>query len=191
MWPSRANAATSAAPTNPVAPLIKIFIVGSFLTGLTLGLYYPILLVQRQAFMISNSYFGSERFGFAGRGRDLFWVYVQAILLTLPTLGLSWVWYIARKRRYFWDHTSFAAARFSCTVTGRALLGLWAVNLLMLVGTLGLAWPWVRVRNIHFTFRYLELCGPLDLERIQQQAQEASATGEGLAGFLDTGFDLG
>ena len=32
---------------------------------------------------------------------------------------------------------------------------------------------------------------PLDLESIQQQAQFASATGEGLAGFLDTGFDLG
>ncbi len=88
--------------------------MGSFLTGLTFGLYYPVLLVKRQAFMISNSYFGSERFDFAGRGRDLFWVYVQAVLLTLPTLGLSWVWYIARKRRYFWDHTSFGAARFSC-----------------------------------------------------------------------------
>ena len=59
------------------------------------------------------------------------------------------------------------------------------------VCTLGLAWPWVRVRNIHFAFRYLELDGPLDLERIRQQAQQASATGEGLAGFLDTGFDLG
>lgn len=170
--------------------LIKIVILGSFLTGLTLGLYYPILLVKRQAFMISNSYFGSERFDFTGRGRDLFWVYVQAILLTLPTLGLSWVWYIARKRRYFWDHTSFGAARFSCTVTGRALLGLWAVNLLLLVGTLGIAWPWVRVRNVHFAFRNLALLGPLDLARIQQEAQRVSTMGEGLSGFFDSGFDL-
>lgn len=170
--------------------LMKIVIVGSFLTAVTLGLYYPILLVKRQAFMISNSYFGSEQFGFAGRGRDLFWAYVQAILLTLPTLGLSWVWYIARKRRYFWDHTSFAAARFSCTVTGRALLGLWAVNLLLLVGTLGLAWPWVRVRNIRFAFRNLALLGPLDLARIQQEAQHVSTMGEGLSGFFDSGFDL-
>ena len=65
------------------------------------------------------------------------------------------------------------------------------VNALLLVCTLGLAWPWVRVRNIDFAFRYLALDGPLDLERIRQQAQQASATGEGLAGFLDTGFDLG
>jgi uncharacterized membrane protein YjgN (DUF898 family) len=54
-----------------------------------------------------------------------------------------------------------------------------------------MAWPWVRVRNIRFAFRYLSLEGHLDLDTIQQQAQVASATGEGLAGFLDTGFDLG
>lgn len=170
--------------------LVKIVLVGTLLTGITLGLYYPVLLVKRQAFMISNSYFGSERFGFAGRGRDLFWVYVQAALLTLPTLGLSWVWYIARKRRYFWDHTTFGAARFSCTVTGRALLSLWLVNALLLVGTLGIAWPWVRVRNVNFAFRNLALVGPLDLERIQQEAQHVSTMGEGLSGFFDSGFDL-
>jgi uncharacterized membrane protein YjgN (DUF898 family) len=170
--------------------LVKIVLVGSVLTGLTFGLYYPYLLVKRQAFMISNSYFGSERFDFAGRGRDLFWVYVQAILLTLPTLGLCWVWYIARKRRYFWDHTSFGTARFSCSVTGGALLGLWVVNLLLLVCTLGIGWPWVRVRNIHFAFRNLALTGPLDLARIQQDAQRVSPMGEGLSGFFDSGFDL-
>jgi uncharacterized membrane protein YjgN (DUF898 family) len=170
--------------------MIKIFIVGSFFTGVTFGLYYPFFLVTRQTFMVSHSYFGSERFGFDGRGWDLFWPYVISILLTVPTAGLCWVWYIARKRRYFWDHTAFGAARFSCTVTGAALLGLWALNVLLLVCTLGLAWPWVRVRNIHFAFRNLALLGPLDLARIQQEAQRVSAIGEGLSGFFDSGFDL-
>jgi uncharacterized membrane protein YjgN (DUF898 family) len=170
--------------------LIKIFIVGNLLTGLTFGLYYPYFLVSRQAFLVSHSYFGSERFDFAGRGRDLFWPFVRAILITLPTLGLCWVWYIARKRRYFWDRTSFGTARFACTVTGAALLGLWVVNALLLVCTLGVAWPWVRVRNIRFAFRNLALVGPLDLARIQQEAQRVSATGEGLSGFFDSGFDL-
>ena len=170
--------------------LIKIFILGSFLTGLTLGLYYPIFLVSRQAFMVSHAYFGSEKFDFTGRGRDLFGPFVVALLLTLPTLGLCWIWYVAFKRRYFWDHTTFGGARFVCRVTGRALLGLWVVNLLLLVGTLGIAWPWVRVRNIHFAFRNLALVGTLDLARIQQQAQQAGSVGEGLSGFFDSGFDL-
>jgi len=37
----------------------------------------------------------------------------------------------------------------------------------------------------------LTLEGSLDLASIQQEAQNASATGEGLAGLLDAGFDLG
>lgn len=173
-----------------VRELIKIFILGSFLTGVTLGFYYPFFLAARQAFMVSHSYFGSERFAWGGRGRDLFRPWVMAALLTLPTLGLCWFWYAAFERRYFWNHTQLGTARFSCNMTGGALLGLWAVNALLLVCTLGLAWPWVRVRNIHFAFRYLALVGPLDLARIQQQAQQVGTIGEGLSGFFDSGFDL-
>ena len=75
-------------------------------------------------------------------------------------------------------------------MTGSALLWLWVVNVLLLVCTLGLAWPWARVRNINFSFRNLALIGPLDLARIEQQAQQAGTTGEGLLGFFDSGFDL-
>ncbi|HET7876345.1 MAG TPA: YjgN family protein [Methylomirabilota bacterium] len=171
--------------------LIKIFIKASILSGFTFGLYYPFFVVQRQEFLIDHSYFGSERFQFNGEGRDLFGPFLLAVLLTLPTLGLCWFWYVAKKRRYFWDNTWFGAARFHATVTGGALLWLWLVNAAILVFTLGLAWPWVKVRNIEFAYRYLTLEGPLDLERIQQEAQFASATGEGLAGFFDSGFDLG
>lgn len=173
-----------------VVELLKIFLIGSLLTGVTFGLYYPFFLVSRQAFLVSYSYFGGERFEFTGRGRDLFSAFVVAILLTLPTLGLCWVWYVAFKRRYFWRHTSFATARFACTVTGLALLKLWALNAVLLVATLGIAWPWVRVRNIDFAFRNLALVGPLDLDRIRQEAQQAGSIGEGLSGFFDSGFDL-
>ena len=155
-----------------------------------LGLYYPFFLVSRQAFLVSHSYFGGERFDFTGRGRDLFGRFLLALLLTVPTLGLCWVWYVAFKRRYFWDHTTFGAAHFSCSVTGGALLGLWVVNALILVGTLGIAWPWVRVRNVHFAFRNLALVGALDLSRIRQEAQQVGSMGEGLSGFFDSGFDL-
>lgn len=176
---------------GPALEFVRIFVAGTVLVGLTFGLYYPFFVTRRQAFMVAHSYFGNERFGFDGRGRELLGPFLLSVLLTMPTLGLCWFWFAARKRRVFWGHTSFGAARFASTVTGGALLALWLVNILLLVLTLGLAWPWVRVRNIHFAFRYLDLRGPLDLERIRQQAQDASTTGEGLAGFLDTGFDLG
>jgi uncharacterized membrane protein YjgN (DUF898 family) len=170
---------------------IGVFLKGTLLTGVTFGLYYPWFATERQAFMVSHTYFGNERFDFDARARELFWAYVLALVLTLPTLGLAWVWFIARRRRFFWNHTAFGGARFRSTVTGGALAGLWLVNGLLLLATLGLAWPWVRVRNVEFAFRCLALEGPLEVERIRQQALQATATGEGLASFLDTGFDLG
>jgi len=171
---------------------VKLFVGGTLLSLVTLGLYAPFFATKRQGFMVSHSYFGNQKFDFDGRGRDLFSPFLVAILLTLPTLGLCWIWFAARKRRYFWDHTSVRAARFHSTVTGGALLGLYVVNLLLLIVTLGLAWPWVKCRNVRFTFRYLTLEGPLDMAGIQQEAQVAvAATGEGLASFLDMDFDLG
>ena len=170
---------------------IKLFVLGTLLTTITLGLYYPIFATRRYGFLTSYSYFGTQNAEFNGRGRDLFRSYLLALLLTLPTLALCWFWFTAKKRRYFWNHTFFANARFQSTVTGGPFFLLKLTNLLLLFVTLGLAWPWVVVRNIRFDSQYLALRGALDLAGIQQDAQAASATGEGLSGVLDTGFDLG
>jgi len=170
---------------------IKLFVTGSLLSSITLGLYYPFFETRRHGFLVSRSYFGNQKFDFDGKGRDLFGSFVVAILLFLPTLGSSWFWYQAKKQRYFWEHTSFAIARFRSTVTGTRLFLLTLGNLLLIIFTLGLGWSWAMVRNARFAFRYLILEGPLDLSGIQQEAQTATATGEALAGFLDAGLDIG
>lgn len=174
-----------------VVEFIRLFVLGMLLTTVTLGLYYPIFATRRYGFLTAHSYFGTQQADFNGRGQDLFRSYLLALLLTLPTLGLCWFWFVAKKRRYFWNHTFFATSRFQSTVTGGPFFLLKLTNLLLLFVTIGLAWPWVVVRNIRFDSQYLALRGPLDLAVIQQDAQAASATGEGLSGFLDTGFDLG
>ena len=172
---------------------IKLFLGGSLLTTITLGLYYPVFATKKYAFMASHSFFGNEQFQFDGRGRDLLGSFLLALVLTIPTLGFCWFWFAAKKHRYFWDHTSFATARFHSTVTGGRLLLLKLGNLLLLIVTFGIGWAWVTVRNIRFTFRYLKLEQQLDVAAIEQQAQLAPATGEGLATIfdLDAGFDLG
>ena len=176
---------------GPVLQCVKLFLGGSLLSAITLGLYYPFFETRLRGFLVSHSYFGNRPFSFDGRGKDLFGRFLLAVLLSLPTLGLCWVWFLARKQRYFWDHTSFGAASFRCTVTGGRLLLLSLGNALLLILTLGLGWPWVVVRNTRFAFAYLTLEGPLDLSTLEQEAQTASATGEGLAGILDAGFDFG
>jgi uncharacterized membrane protein YjgN (DUF898 family)/ribosomal protein L32 len=169
---------------------LKLFLSGSFLTVITLGLYYPFFATQRHGFMVSNSYFGTEKFEFDGNGCELFKPFLLALLLTLPTLGMYWYWFLAKKQRFFWEHTSLGPLRFQSTVTGGSLLSFHSGNLLLLILTLGLAWPWVVVRKINFQFQYLRLEGALELGHIKQEAQVASATGEGLSSFMDVGFDL-
>ncbi len=170
---------------------IKLFLRGCFLSVITLGFYYPIFATRRHEFMVSHSYFGNQKFRFDGKGRDLVKPYFLASLLIIPTLGIYWFWFLAKKERYFWEHTSFEATRFQSTVTGGRLLALHSGNLLLLLFTLGLAWPWVMVRKIRFALTYLTLEGLLDPATIRQDARNASATGEVLAGFMDAGFDLG
>jgi len=50
----------------------KVYLGGSFLTTITLGLYYPYWQTRIRKFMTDHSYFGNARFGFDGDGKALF-----------------------------------------------------------------------------------------------------------------------
>jgi uncharacterized membrane protein YjgN (DUF898 family) len=174
-----------------VRQFVGIFVVGTILTSVTLGIYYPVFAVQKQAFMVSHAYFGSRKFDFDGRGRDLLKPFLLMALLFLPTLGLSWFWFSARRQRYYAEHTRFGATRFRSTVTGRPLAWLQISNVVAIVLTVGLLWPWTVVRSLRFTMRNTFLLGPFDLGDVHQDARAASAMGEGLAGLLDADFGVG
>jgi uncharacterized membrane protein YjgN (DUF898 family) len=92
---------------------------------------------------------------------------------------------------YFWSRTTLLAGRFRATITGFSLFRLLLGNLFVIVLTLGLGWPWATVRTMRFWCRNLSLEGAVDLAAIQQEAQPASATGEGLLGLLEADLDIG
>jgi uncharacterized membrane protein YjgN (DUF898 family) len=166
-------------------PFLQLMIRGLLLTGLSLGFYYPVYQTNLRRFLVDNTYFGSGSLKFDGEGGDLLGRYLLALLLTIPTFGLIWVWYTAYQRRFYWNHTSFAESRFHCTVTALGLLGLYSVNLALIFMSLGLALPWATVRTKRYDLEHLVLRGPVDLDRITQQAQTATPAGEELAGLLD------
>ncbi|GEM_PF-877870 len=121
----------------------------------------------------------------------VFWATVAMVSLMIPFIIGLWFWFQATRQRYLWSHTTFGSARFRATMTGKELFELKLTNLLLLVFTLGLAWPWVQVRNLQFLYYHVGLQGPLNLKQVVQEAGTASPMGEELAGFFDTGFDLG
>lgn len=174
-----------------VLDFTKLFVSGSLLSLITLGIYYPIFATKQYGFLLSHAYLGNQKFAFDGRGRDLIRGYLLGLLLTLPTLGLYWLWFSANMMRYLASHTTFATTRFQSTMTGGRLLVFYATNMLLLLVTLGLAFPWITVRAMRFFFDHLTIEGPLDLVAIEQEAKLVSATGEGLAGLLDVDLDFG
>lgn len=175
-----------------VGEFIRLYAGGALLSVVTLSLYSPFFHANVRRFTVTGSRFGTAGFDFDGRGADVFRSYLLALLLTIPTLGLYWFWYVAGRERYYWSRTRFESATFRSTMTGGGLLGLAATSLLLLVVTLGLGLPWIVVRLQRYVCDHLELEGALDLAAIEQRAQAASATGEGLSTALDMdGLDAG
>ena len=111
------------------------------------------------------------------------WIITDIGLCVLVVLSLLSL--VVRRRRFFWDHTTFGPAHFRSTVSMGNLAALYAGNVGLLLVTLGLGSPWVTVRSRQYDCAHLTLTGTLDLEHIQQDALEATATGEELGGLLD------
>ncbi|HEY1374678.1 MAG TPA: YjgN family protein [Candidatus Binatia bacterium] len=168
-----------------------LYYKGFILSFITFRFYSPFFELKKYEFLTNHSYFGNRKFHFDGAGRELFRIFLRCILPVILTLGIYGFWYKAKKQRYLFEHTSFDSARFTCTVTGGGLCRLTLVNLLAIIGTLGFAIPWTTVRTFRYWYDHIELEGALDLAAIAQEAQSASATAEGLAGFLDLDFGFG
>jgi uncharacterized membrane protein YjgN (DUF898 family) len=166
-------------------------VAGFFMAVVTLGFFLPTWQNKRREFFVTNARFGSEPFMYSGTGKELFGEYVKALLLTIPTLGLSWVWYSAFKHRYFWSNTTMRGARFRSTMTGGDLLTLSLTNIVLTLFTLGIGIPWVQTRSHAFIASRISLKGTVEWAAIEQRAQQAGTSGEGLADAFDVDVGIG
>jgi uncharacterized membrane protein YjgN (DUF898 family) len=173
------------------AEFIKMMVKGTLLSIVTLGFYTPYFQNQRRAFLVNNARFGTEPLMYEADGSELMGEFIKAVLLSLPTLGLYWCWYSAFKHRYFWGNTTMRGGRFRSSVTGGELLKLQLTNFLLVLCTLGIAIPWAITRTKAFWFDNMALHGTVDWASIQQRAQEAAATGEGIAEGFDVDVGIG
>ena len=70
---------------------VKLFIVNTILTSITIGLWYPIFDVRRHAFLTNDSWFGNRKLGFDGTSSGAFRLFLLTLILTPFTLGLCLV----------------------------------------------------------------------------------------------------
>lgn len=167
-----------------------VFMKGWFLTGLTLGLYYPFFAMHTQSFWRNKTFFGNSRMSFDGSGKDVFPRFLLALVLTIPTLGINWIWYKVYLQKYLWSHTSFEGGNFKFTATGWQMCGLLSFNFLILAFTLGLGFPWVTVRSQKFMADHLYLEGNIHLDEVVQAIKKSGAVGEGALDAFDVPLDV-
>jgi uncharacterized membrane protein YjgN (DUF898 family) len=92
------------------------------LTGLTLGLLYPVMRTRLQRYRTENTWFGDIDFEFDGRAGELFGTWLLALLLYIPTLGISHVWYRVKEFRYFASRTRWGGLSFASTLETPAVV---------------------------------------------------------------------
>jgi uncharacterized membrane protein YjgN (DUF898 family) len=151
------------------------------------------LLVSLAAYAVVGSFVAERLKGSGGLGSLI--VIMSTVIVSLIVgwllFRLLWLPYSVTEQRYFWEQTSIGPASFSLSISTWPYVKLKLVNILLGVGTLGLAWPWITIRNIRFVTDRLVLTGVDNFDEVVQMYDAAPPIGEGLDGFLDTGFDLG
>lgn len=85
-----------------------LFLWTSFLSMITLGLFFPWSYSAQQRWIAANTYLDGRRQAFVGTGVALLGHWLLILLLTILTLGLYLPWAYCRLKRWEVDNTVFA-----------------------------------------------------------------------------------
>lgn len=110
-----------------------------------------------------------------------------AVLPGLVALVALYCWYKAAELRYVVGRMRYQGLTFRCEATGGQLAWLALGNILLRVFTLGLAAPYALVRTARLVARTVAAEGSVDFDRVRQNADMRSTTGEGLAAAINVG----
>jgi uncharacterized membrane protein YjgN (DUF898 family) len=110
---------------------------------------------------------------------------IYAWLLLLAPLFINMV------QNMVWNHTSLEQHRFQSDVKWGRMLFITVTNYLAVICTLGLFLPFARVRSMRYRIESLMLVPSGSLDDVLAGADgDVSATGEGMAEFMDFDFSL-
>jgi len=171
--------------------LFWMYIKGMLITIFTLGIYGPWFMVDLRKYIMSHLRFGNLSFDFKGEGDRLFWINLKFVLLFYITLGIYTFWYYKELFSFYADNTEITQngkkVNFRFTAQIGDFFELIILNALILVFTLGLGYPWVKVRELNFMFRFLEIEEGLNTDTIQQVSYDDydDAAGDDFLDFLD------
>lgn len=173
--------------------LFTLFIVGLFLTIITLGIYGPWFYMKLRRYIIGNIKMGDAHFSYSGNGGDFFVLNLVGYILSIFTLGIYMFWWQRDLFRFFVNNLRMQkgdqVVRFQSTASAGDFFSFIVVNLLIVIFTLGLGIPWVIIRSLQFVTEHIQMQGNISLEELQQEQEDfGDATGEDVVDWLN--FDL-
>lgn len=170
------------------------FLVGYFLTVITLGIYGAWYVQTLRKYIISNVRFGNVEFDYKGDGMTYLLMNLKGILLTICTLGIYFFWYSKDVFNYTINNISATHAeeeiKFNSELTGGALFGHMFTNMLLIVCTLGIGFPWAIVRTLRFVYHNISINGNFNVEKlVDTESAYNDAMGEELGGVMEAAFN--
>ncbi len=153
----------------------SIMIVNWFLTGMTLGLYYPWARAKRLRYVYGHTALNNERFHFSGTGKEMFFGFIKllaiyavlmavmtffAVVIKNPVPAVLCVWAILLtvfpfavhgSLRYRMSRTSYRGIRFGYRGSRSELIKQFFTGVLFTVLTLGIYAAWLRMKIRRYT----------------------------------------
>lgn len=169
---------------------MKQYLMGAFLTLITLGIYTPWFKSKLRRFLTDKSRFGTMHFSYTGDDGEYAGVFWKGFLFTILTLGIYGAWWMRDLIEYRWKHTKFMGHAFSFDLKGWELFKYGFCAYLVTIITLGLAGPWMFVWGLKLFAEHMHLEGTPDFSLVQAQAADGSAMADDIVdGYdLDIGF---
>lgn len=176
-----------------LSDMYSTYLIGFFLTILTLGIYGSWFVVKLRKQMIDNVRFGNVSLRYVGDGGGLFLIHVKGYFLSVFTLGIYLFWYTKNLLHFYVNNIVVLQedgtySRLQCQVSGWDVLKLTVGNILIVIFTLGLGIPLTTTRTMSLIMNNTVMSGQFDADALVQ-TEEAydSATYESMSDMMDIG----
>ncbi len=165
---------------------IRLYVFGTVLTALTLGIYLPWFRNSVRTFLTNKSRMGRTHFSYDGPSDMYAWIFWSGFVLSLLTLGIYAAWWTRNLARFRLEHTRFMGQNFELELSGLQILGYYVAALGLTLFTFGLATPWVYVWGMRLFADNTFISAVPDLSSVENEYSDGSA----MADEIVMGYDL-
>lgn len=165
-------------------------ILGTILSILTLGIYYPFMACKLEKIRWNKTQYGTSPFTYFAEGGDYAKLWFKGVILTLLTAGLYYPWFAISMHKYKIDSLEFGNATFTSKATGGEYFWVLFKSALLMIVTLGLAAPFVFNLNLAYFLNHTSIKGSINFDDVIAAAKvKQSSLSDSVADVLDLAVD--